>query len=83
MTIFLILHAPQRPKEKSSLSYLSGVWGVDIFFKTGSAIPVLVAARVAKGRMFKSQHTGSVSALLVIPYSRTHHPCRAALGWES
>ena len=82
MTIFLILHAPQRPKEKGSLSYLSGVWGVDIFFKTGSAIPVLVAARVAKGRMFKSQHTGSVSALLVIPYSRTH-PYRGALGWES
>ena len=82
MTIFLILHAPQRPKEKGSLSYLSGVWGVDMFFKTGSALPVLVAARVAKGHAFKSRHTGSVSALLVVPYSRAH-PYRGALGWES
>jgi len=43
---------------------------VDMFFKTGSAIPVLVAARVAKGHAFKSRHTGSVSALLLVPYAR-------------
>ncbi len=70
MSIFLILHAPQRPKEKSSLSFLFGVCCVDMFFKTGSVSPALVAALVAKGHTFKSQRTKSVSgyvALLVLP----------------
>lgn len=61
MSIFLILHAPQRPKEKSLLSCLFGVWCVDMFFKNGSVSPALVAALVAKRHTFKSQRTRSVS----------------------
>lgn len=50
-------------QRKGSLSDLSGAWGVDMFFKIGSALPILVAARVAKGHTFKSQNTRSVSTL--------------------
>ncbi len=60
MSIFLLLPAQWRPEEKGSLSGLLDVWCVDIFLKIGSASPVLVAARVAKGSTFKTQRIGSV-----------------------
>ena len=61
MSIFLILHAPQLPKEKNSLYDLSSVWCVDMFFKIGSASLALVAARVAKDRTFKNQYSESIA----------------------
>ncbi|MFQ6079202.1 MAG: hypothetical protein ACE5NJ_08730 [Thermodesulfobacteriota bacterium] len=43
------------------MSDLLDVWGVDMFFKTGSGIPALVAAPGAEVRTFKSQRTGSAN----------------------
>jgi hypothetical protein len=61
MSIFLILPAPYQPRGKSSISDLSDVWDVDIFFKTGSGSLALVAAHGARGLTFKKPRTESVN----------------------
>ena len=59
MIIFLMLHALWRPKEKNSLSYLSGVCRVGLFLKRESVLPHLATAPIAKKHTLKDQHTGS------------------------
>lgn len=69
MSTFIMLHAPQLPKGKSSLLDLSGAWCVDMFFKTASGLHDLVVAPAARDHILKSQHIGSLNreaGLLVI-----------------
>jgi hypothetical protein len=48
------------PGEKNLLSYLHVVLSVDIFLKTGSVIPLLVAARSAKASIYRIRLIGLV-----------------------
>ncbi len=52
------------PGEKNLLSYLHVVWNVDIFLKTGSVIPLRVAARSAKASIYRIRLTGLVRTYL-------------------